>query len=199
LEGNVSDYVLEIVEGPEAGRLIPLNGPTELGRDPSAGVALLQDELISRRHAKITPVEDGLQVEDLDSQNGTFVDGDQIYSPAHVSLGHQLLVGVSVLELRKASEARQQTGVRPIPVDLTSFRPLPSAEDVAVTAVRRVPTLQKEEETPTYVPANAYETDPSAQPLLDLLDVHTKGKARGAPLGILVLVAFAVILYLALH
>src|SRR5581483_4029941 len=99
MEGNMSDYVLEIVEGPEAGRLIPLNGPTELGRDPGAGIALLQDELISRRHAKITPVDDGLQVEDLDSQNGTFVDGDQIYSPAHVSLGHQLLVGVSVLEL----------------------------------------------------------------------------------------------------
>jgi pSer/pThr/pTyr-binding forkhead associated (FHA) protein len=195
----MSEYVLEIVEGPEAGRVIPLNGPTELGRDPSAGIALLQDELISRHHAKITPVDDGLQIEDLDSQNGTFVDGDQIYSPAHLSLGHQLLVGVSVLELRKAAEVRQQTGVRPIPVDLTAFRPLPTAQDVAVTAVRQVPTLAKQEEAPTYVPANAYESDPSAQPLLDLLDVHTKGKARGAPLGILVLVAFAVILYLALH
>ena len=194
----MSDYVLEIVEGPEAGRIIPLNGPTELGRDPGAGIALLQDELISRHHAKITPADDGVQIEDLDSQNGTFVDGDQIYSPAHLSLGHQLLVGVSVLELRKAAEVRQQTGVRPIPVDLTAFRPLP-AQDIAVTAVRQVPTLAKSEETPDYVPANAYETNESSQQLLDLLDTHTKGKARGAPLGILALVAIALILYLALH
>jgi hypothetical protein len=30
----MSDYVLEIVEGPEAGRRIPLTGPVEIGRDP---------------------------------------------------------------------------------------------------------------------------------------------------------------------
>ena len=28
------DYVLEIVEGPEAGRQIPLAGPVVIGRDP---------------------------------------------------------------------------------------------------------------------------------------------------------------------
>jgi len=33
--------VLEIVEGPEAGRLITLPGPIELGRDPAVGGALL--------------------------------------------------------------------------------------------------------------------------------------------------------------
>ena len=48
-------YALEIVEGPEAGRTIPLTHPVELGRDPEAGIALLQDELISRRHARLTP------------------------------------------------------------------------------------------------------------------------------------------------
>jgi pSer/pThr/pTyr-binding forkhead associated (FHA) protein len=195
----MSEYVLEIVEGPEAGRIIPLNGATEVGRDPAAGVPLLQDELVSRHHARLTPDPQGIRVEDLDSQNGTFVDGDQIFSPAHLSPGHQLLVGVSVLELRPAAEARRQTAVRPIPLDLTSFRPLPAAQDLGTTAVRQVPTLSKQEAEPDYVPASAYDTDPSAKPLLDLLDVHTKGKARGAPLGIFVLVAFAVILYLALH
>jgi pSer/pThr/pTyr-binding forkhead associated (FHA) protein len=195
----MSDYVLEIVEGPEAGRIIPLNGATEVGRDPAAGVPLLQDELVSRHHARITPAEDGARIEDLESQNGTFVDGDQIFSPAHLSPGHQLLVGVTVLELRPAAEARMQTAVRPIPLDLTSFRPLPSAQDLGATAVRQVPTLAKTEAEPDYVPAGVYESDPNAKPLLDLLDVHTKGKARGAPLGIFVLVAFAVILYLALH
>ena len=35
--GDVSEYVLEIVEGPEAGRRISLSGELELGRDPAAG------------------------------------------------------------------------------------------------------------------------------------------------------------------
>lgn len=149
----------------------------------------------------MTPVDDGARVEDLESRNGTFVDGDQIFSPAHLSLGHQLLIGVTVLELRTAAEARSSTAVRPIPSDLTTFRPLPAQQEVAaqVTAVRAVPTLARDEAKPDYVPSEAYESDPTAQPLLDLLDVHTKGKARGAPLGLFVLVMIAVILYLALR
>jgi hypothetical protein len=194
----VPEYVLEIVEGPEAGRRIALNGPLELGRDPTAGAPLLQDELISRRHVRITPVEDGARVEDLDSRNGTFVDGDQIFSPAHVAVDGQLLVGVSVLQLRPASEAAGRTAVRPIPSGLTAFRPLP-AEAPEVTGVRQVPTLAVEESEPDYVPATALETGSASGSLLPLLDVHTKGKARGAPIGIFVLVALAVILYLALR
>jgi len=193
------EYVLEIVEGPEAGRRIALNGPLELGRDPTAGAPLLQDELISRRHVRITPVDDGASVEDLDSRNGTFVDGDQIFSPAHLSVDGQLLVGVSVLQLRPAAEAAGHTAVRPIPTSLTVFRPLP-AEAPDATAVRQVPALAVQESEPDYVPANALETSSDAGgALLPLLDVHTKGKARGAPIGIFVLVALAVILYLALR
>ena len=193
------EYVLEIVEGPEAGRRIALNGPLELGRDSTAGAPLLQDELISRRHVRITPEEDGARVEDLESRNGTFVDGDQIFSPAHLAVDGQLLVGVSVLQLRLASEAAGHTAVRPIPTSLTVFRPLP-AEAPDVTAVRQVPSLAVEESEPDYVPANALEAGTDAgSGLLPLLDMHTKSKARGAPIGIFVLVALAVILYLALR
>jgi len=192
------EFVLEIVEGPEAGRRMSLTGPLELGRDPEAGGPLLQDELISRRHVRVTPVEDGASIEDLDSRNGTFVDGDQIYSPAHLAVGGQLLVGVTLLELRPAAEAAGMTSVRPIPASLTQFRPLP-AESTGLTTARHVPTLAAAEAEPDYVPANALETGAASGALLPLLDTHTKGKARGAPIGIFVLVALAVILYLALR
>ena len=193
------EYVLEIVEGPEAGRRISLDQPLELGRDPAAGGPLLQDELVSRRHVRITPVDDGARIEDLDSRNGTFVDGDQIYDPAHLTVGGQLLVGVTLLELRPDNETVGLTSVRAIPSSLTQFRALP-AENVALTTARQVPTLATEESEPDYVPANALAGgSSSAGALLPLLDTHTKGKARGAPIGIFVLVALAVILYLALR
>jgi pSer/pThr/pTyr-binding forkhead associated (FHA) protein len=194
----VPEFVLEIVEGPEAGRRISLTGPLELGRDPGTEGSLPQDELVSRRHTRVTPVDDGARVEDLDSRNGTFVDGDQIFDPAHLAPGGQLLVGVTLLELRPAAEAAGRTSVRPIPASLTQFRPLP-AEDAGLTSARQVPTLAIEESEPDYVPANALESGAASGGLLPLLDTHTKGKARGAPIGIFVLAALAVILYLALR
>ena len=120
-------YALEIVEGPEAGRTIRLTHPVELGRDPEADIALLQDELISRRHVRLTPQNGEVIVEDLDSVNGTFVDGDEIHSPAHLLPDGQLLVGVTVLELKTAEETEAGgTPVRPIPESLAGLRPLPS-------------------------------------------------------------------------
>jgi hypothetical protein len=199
------DYTLEIVEGPEAGRRIPLTGPIELGRDPSVGGPLMQDELISRRHVRVTPEDDGARVEDLDSSNGTFVDGDEIYGPAHLGLDGQLLVGVTLLQLRPAGAEGGQSAVRPIPAALTGLRPLPS-EAPAVTAVRRVPTLALDESEPTYVPAEALQHGSDSgsgggdtSGLLALLDSHTKSKARGAPIGLFVLAALAVLLYLSLR
>jgi hypothetical protein len=195
----MSDFVLEIVEGPEAGRRIPLTGPVEIGRDPSADAALTMDDLISRRHVRITPEANGARVEDLGSQNGTFVDGDEIHDPAHVGPEGQVLVGVTVLQLRPASElAARGTAVRAIPADLSSLRPLPSQEPAGATAVRQVvPGLVRPESEPDYVPESALtgSSGSGSGSLLPLLDVHTKGKARAAPIGIFVLVALAVILY----
>ena len=202
LRGEMPDYLLEIVEGPEAGRRIPLPGPIELGRDPSAGGPLLQDELVSRRHVRVTPEDDGARVEDLESRNGTFVDGDEIYGPAHLSVDGQLLIGVTVLQLRPATAEGGPSAVKPIPAGLTALRPLPS-EPLAVTAVRQVPTLALEESEPTYVPPEALERkegkDGDTSGLLALLDSHTKSKARGAPIGLFVLAALAVLLYLSLR
>ena len=119
----MADYVLEIVEGPEAGRMIPLAGPVELGRDAGAGVALQQDELLSRRHVRITPEADGVRVEDLGSRNGTFVDGDEISarrtspSTASCSSGSRCS---SCGPPRRRSGA---TALRPIPADFTVAAP----------------------------------------------------------------------------
>ena len=95
----MANYVLEIVEGPEAGRMIPLDGPIEIGRDESSSVALQQAELLSRRHVRITPVDGGAQVEDLGSRNGTFVNGEQVQSPHRLRKGDRVQFGETVGEI----------------------------------------------------------------------------------------------------
>ena len=45
----MSELLLEITEGPGAGRQAPLVDPLEVGRDPSSGL-VLEDDLVSGRH-----------------------------------------------------------------------------------------------------------------------------------------------------
>jgi hypothetical protein len=153
---------------------------------------------------RLTPEADGVQVVDLESSNGTFVDGDQIFDPAHLAIDGQLLVGVTLLQLRNTQAAANGTALRPIPQSLTGLRPLPAAAPPAPSGDSESsggsgPSLAIPEAEPDYVPRSALQEGVGASALFSLLDVHTKSKARGAPIGLFVLVVFAVILYLALR
>ena len=55
---------------------IPVAGET-IGRTPENSL-VIEDMLVSRRHARLRPVPDGLLIEDLNSVNGTFVNGVRV-------------------------------------------------------------------------------------------------------------------------
>ena len=61
------------------------------GRGPGVDV-VIDDPSISRRHARFAPVDGALQVEDLGSQNGTYVGGAKV-ERARVEEGQQLRLG----------------------------------------------------------------------------------------------------------
>jgi pSer/pThr/pTyr-binding forkhead associated (FHA) protein len=167
--------LLEIVEGPGAGRQVPLDRPVVLGRDAAADV-VLDDARVSRRHARITPGEGAAVVEDLDSRNGTFVNREEIHAPVSARPGQHVLLGTTVLELRTDAElATRPSVVRPVP-----------------------PALAAPQREPTYVAPVSTAARSSGEARLDrYLDRRTKAQARLAPLAIVVLVLFAVLIYLA--
>lgn len=70
---------LSVLSGNAAGKVLPLTtGSTLIGRSEKADLTLTDDG-ISRRHAKIAISEDGVvNLIDLDSTNGTFVNGARI-------------------------------------------------------------------------------------------------------------------------
>lgn len=191
----MANYVLEIVEGPGAGRQVALDGPIEIGRDADTGLALSEDSRVSRRHVRVTPTEEGALVEDLGSANGTFVANDEVHGETPLLPGQELLVGVTVLELR----TRAETTARP-----TAVRVLPDAlaDPAGRTVIGPPPGLARPESEPDYAPREALGLAASPggdERLYPLLDVHTKGKARAAPLAIFVLVMIVVIVFLALR
>ena len=117
--------VVAVVDGPGAGREVPLAGALVIGRDPSAGLALVDDAQVSRRHTRLTPDGDRAVVEDLGSRNGTFVNGALVGEPTPLGDGDRVVVGSTVLELRRAG-GRRGTGtvVRAGPrVAATELRP----------------------------------------------------------------------------
>jgi DNA-binding winged helix-turn-helix (wHTH) protein len=64
------------------GRALPLQaGINVLGRDGSADVQI-DDPTVSRRHASITIADDEATLTDLDSKNGTFLDGEKLTGSA---------------------------------------------------------------------------------------------------------------------
>ena len=192
----MSEYVLEIVEGPEVGRRVVLSEqPVEIGREAGAELQLAGDQLVSRRHARLTPGPQGVVVEDLDSSNGTFVDGQQIHAPVVLSPGSELTVGVSVIELH-ASGAPGLSAVRPVPAGLTALRDRPPIAPPPPPDAP--PGLAVQERSPDYLAPQA-RSGGAESPLSPLLDIHTKRMARTAPLAIFILVVFVVIIALALR
>lgn len=68
--------VLVVLSGNEVGRRVAVDGTLVIGRDPSASLTLT-DALVSWHHARIEDRGDSWAVVDLESTNGTTVNGDK--------------------------------------------------------------------------------------------------------------------------
>ncbi len=84
--------------GTQDGRSYPIHGNLVIGRGVDADVQVLEKE-VSRQHACVFQRDDGaIVLMDLASQNGTFVDGQQI-SKVELKLGDRFRIGESIFSL----------------------------------------------------------------------------------------------------
>ncbi len=90
-----------VVEGANAGERAELDqAPVLIGRGTDAAIRL-DDDYVSTRHARIASSADQWFVEDLGSTNGTYVGTARITQPTTLTLGTQVRIGKTILELRK--------------------------------------------------------------------------------------------------
>jgi pSer/pThr/pTyr-binding forkhead associated (FHA) protein len=178
----MSELMLEIIEGPDAGRQLALHGPIVIGRGLDVDL-VLDDGEVSRRHARVTPSADGSAVvEDLGSTNGTFLNHDELYAPTRLDPGDELLIGVTLVELRTGEQlARQPSAVRMVPPALAAAERQPSYVNPAVLEAELTPAREWQ-----------------AAPELDkYLDVRVRRRAQLAPLALFLLIMLALIIYFA--
>ena len=76
----------------EKGEEVLFAGRNIIGRDPDA-VVRIDEKTISRHHAAIVIVGSRATIEDLQSKNGTFRDGDRVDGPVELSDGSMVEVG----------------------------------------------------------------------------------------------------------
>jgi len=89
-----------ITQGPSAllGTVMPLNSAIVIGRAPGSDI-YVPDDLISGKHARITPIPGGAMLEDLGSTNGTLLNGTRVKAPETLLQGDKISIGMLVLEV----------------------------------------------------------------------------------------------------
>lgn len=98
-------YALRFISGKYQGGEFPLPQSKEIvvGRSSELDMVLVED-MVSRRHAKITVTGDQIFIQDLGSTNGTFVNGEKI-KRARLQEGDRILIGTSIIKLVASDSA----------------------------------------------------------------------------------------------
>lgn len=87
----------------EEGGEFPLNSaPVTVGRGGQNDLVLTGDEFASARHARIEMRGDGVWVQDLDSTNGTYVNGSRVAGAQRLDAGDVLRVGETDLVVEES-------------------------------------------------------------------------------------------------
>lgn len=110
---NPSGFALRFISGKYQGGEYSLPPEQEIviGRGGELDIVLVED-MVSRKHAKITTQQGKIVIQDLGSTNGTFVNGEKI-KRARLKEGDRVLIGTSILKLISADDAKNQiTGSR---------------------------------------------------------------------------------------
>jgi DNA-binding winged helix-turn-helix (wHTH) protein len=81
-----------------------LDGVTIVGRDESAGI-VLDETTVSRRHAQITVRSGEATIEDLGSQNGTWVNERRLAGPTALADGDRVRFGLALVIYRTTPPA----------------------------------------------------------------------------------------------
>lgn len=83
------------------GELVPIDNEITVGRGGGCALVLADDQYASTVHARVFRRGNDLFVDDLESRNGTFVNGKRISSTTKLRRGDQLQFGGTVCDVTR--------------------------------------------------------------------------------------------------
>ncbi len=124
----MSNLILKNIEG--KANAYPINKiPFKIGRDQKNDM-VMKSKIVSREHAQIVKAKDGFAIVDLDSQNGTFVNGTRIKESV-LRDGDEILIGGILIVYQEtiAEDIRFSDDGAPLGSRESIIRPI---EDLAI-------------------------------------------------------------------
>lgn len=112
-------FVMRGVSGPTFGKTFGVTGALTLGRSAECDIAIPSDE-ISRHHAKLQVVADGVMVEDMGSANGTFVNNQRVLVPTLMKHGDELRLDTVRFMLMSPTAEAAAAAQRPAEMPMTA-------------------------------------------------------------------------------
>jgi hypothetical protein len=105
-------FVLRFISGKYQGGEFPLAADRQIlvGRSSDLEMVLVED-MVSRKHARISVTGDQIWIEDLNSTNGTFVNGEKIQR-TRLKEGDRVLIGTSILKVISGDAPRDGSDVK---------------------------------------------------------------------------------------
>jgi hypothetical protein len=128
-------WSLRFISGKYQGGEFPLRSHREIviGRSSELDMVLVED-MVSRKHAKIVTDDKSVNIQDLGSTNGTFVNGEKVRS-CELKDGDRILIGTSIIKL--VTMTGEATGGAPATSALSENE---ARSRLAVTANRKPTT-----------------------------------------------------------
>lgn len=129
---------MTVLQGPDKGKRfdLPAHEPQMIGR--SSESLPLSDQTISRRHAELTPDNGRWYIRDLNSSNGTFVNGVRVTGQRALRPGDQVRTGMTLLLFGDEGTRASQTQLRAArkgEIDINVERTVESSDDSMIMAV----------------------------------------------------------------
>lgn len=113
-------FVLRGVSGSTFGKTFALVGTMTVGRSGDCDISIPTDE-VSRHHAKLQVMPDGISVEDMGSANGTFINDKRIHT-GKLKPGEELrldtvrfMLVAPHLEMQQVAKASEPAASKPAP------------------------------------------------------------------------------------
>lgn len=130
LDPGLVSWTLKAKNTALANKSFPLAGSQTIGRSKDCDICLNVVHL-SRRHAQITIKDDYLQIDDLNSSNGTFVNGRKV-DTAKLRSGDEIGFDTLKFLVIGPTPSLEKTAVRraPADVDATTMRPMIKESDL---------------------------------------------------------------------
>ena len=108
-------WTIDVDKGPRGIRGIHVDmlGPVIVGRSPSSDICI-NEPFVSASHARFSLQGPALIIEDLNSLNGTLVNGRQLVEPATLREGDEVQIGDVVMKVNRRCSTRR-TSPQPCP------------------------------------------------------------------------------------